>query len=286
MQIRKISCRELQLELGKRTYIMGILNVTPDSFSDGGKYNQIEAALVHAKKMIAEGVDILDIGGESTRPGHTQISYEEEIQRVLPVIQRLKKECPHVVLSIDTYKWKVAKAALDAGVHMVNDVWGLQYDKGEMATLAAEYKVPVIVMHNQNTEKYNEDRIEALRKFFKKSFEIAEKVGLDKQEMILDPGIGFGKGFQGDLDILGRLSELSDLGPVLLGTSRKRFIGTLLNGLSVEERVEGTVATTVIGIQQGVDIIRVHDVKENKRVAMVADAIYRKGYLSDSITYR
>lgn len=286
MQMRKIPCRELQLELGKRTHIMGILNVTPDSFSDGGKFSEVEAAVIHAKKMIAEGADILDIGGESTRPGHTKISVEEEIQRVIPVIQRLRQECPDVLLSVDTYKWKVAEVALEAGVNVINDVWGLQYDGGEMAALAAKYKVPVIIMHNQDTEKYEEDRIVALRKFFEKSLRIAEKAGLERNLLILDPGIGFGKGFQGDLDILGRLSELSDLGPILLGTSRKRFIGTLLNGLPAEQRVEGTAATTVIGIQQGVEIVRVHDVKENKRVAMVADAIYRKNYLGDNITYK
>ncbi|AYV93358.1 dihydropteroate synthase [Fusobacterium necrophorum subsp. funduliforme ATCC 51357] len=282
----KLQCRELELELGRRTYIMGILNLTPDSFSDGGKYNQIEAALQHAKEMIEEGADILDIGGESTRPGHIQISEEEEIERVLPVIRSLRKQFPHVLLSIDTYKWKVAEAALKAGVHILNDIWGLQYDKGEMAALAKKYEVPVIVMHNQNTEEYQEDRVQTLRKFFEKSFEIAERVGLSKEKLLLDPGLGFGKGFLGDVELLGRLSELRDMGPILLGTSKKRFIGTLLQGLPPEERVEGTAATTVIGIQQGVDIVRVHNVKENKRVAMVADAIYRKGYLSDTVTYK
>ncbi|MDK4472662.1 dihydropteroate synthase [Fusobacterium necrophorum] len=282
----KLQCRELELKLGRRTYIMGILNLTPDSFSDGGKYNQIEAALQHAKEMIEEGADILDIGGESTRPGHIQISEEEEIERVLPVIRSLRKQFPHVLLSIDTYKWKVAEAALEAGVHILNDIWGLQYDKGEMAALAKKYEVPVIVMHNQNTEEYQEDRVQTLRKFFEKSFEIAERVGLSKEKLLLDPGLGFGKGFLGDVELLGRLSELRDMGPILLGTSKKRFIGTLLQGLPPEERVEGTAATTVIGIQQGVDIVRVHNVKENKRVAMVADAIYRKGYLSDTVTYK
>lgn len=282
----KLQCRELELELGRRTYIMGILNLTPDSFSDGGKYNQIESALQHAKEMIEEGADILDIGGESTRPGHIQISEEEEIERVLPVIRSLRKQFPHVLLSIDTYKWKVAEAALEAGVHILNDIWGLQYDKGEMAALAKKYEVPVIVMHNQNTEEYQEDRVQTLRKFFEKSFEIAERVGLSKEKLLLDPGLGFGKGFLGDVELLGRLSELRDMGPILLGTSKKRFIGTLLQGLPPEERVEGTAATTVIGIQQGVDIVRVHNVKENKRVAMVADAIYRKGYLSDTVTYK
>lgn len=282
----KLQCRELELELGRRTYIMGILNVTPDSFSDGGKYNQIEAALQHAKEMIEEGADILDIGGESTRPGHIQISVEEEIARVLPVIRELRKQFPHILLSIDTYKWRVAEAALEAGVHILNDIWGLQYDKGEMAALAKRYEVPVVVMHNQNTEEYHEDRVQALRKFFRKSFEIAASVGLSKEKLILDPGLGFGKGFQGDVELLRRLSELRDMGAILLGTSKKRFIGTLLQGLPSEERVEGTMATTVIGIQQGVDIVRVHNVKENKRVAMVADAIYRRGYLSDIVTYK
>lgn len=219
----KLQCRELELELGRRTYIMGILNLTPDSFSDGGKYNQIEAALQHAKEMIEEGADILDIGGESTRPGHIQISEEEEIERVLPVIRSLRKQFPHVLLSIDTYKWKVAEAALEAGVHILNDIWGLQYDKGEMAALAKKYEVPVIVMHNQNTEEYQEDRVQTLRKFFEKSFEIAERVGLSKEKLLLDPGLGFGKGFLGDVELLGRLSELRDMGPILLGTSKKKI---------------------------------------------------------------
>lgn len=282
----ELKCRDLSLELGKRTYIMGILNVTPDSFSDGGKYSSLERAIEHAREMIEQGVDIIDIGGESTRPGHIQISIEEEINRVLPVIRALRKEFPNVLLSIDSYKYQVVEKALEEGAHIINDVWGLQYDEGEMAALAARYQVPVIVMHNQEGEDYQEDRVEALRKFFLKSILIAEREGLGREFLIFDPGLGFGKGFQGDVELLGRLSELKDLGPILLGASKKRFIGTLLEALPAEERVEGTLATTVIGIQQGVDIVRVHNVKENKRAAMVADGIYRKDYLCDTVTYR
>lgn len=270
-----LKCRDKNIELGKKTLIMGILNVTPDSFSDGGRYNNLDSALEQAKKMVEDGVDIIDIGGESTRPGHTQISVEEEIERVVPVIEMLSKELD-VIISIDTYKYQVAEAALKAGAHIINDILGLQYDNGEMAMLAAEYNVPVIAMHNQNGTEYSEDIILSMRKFFERTYEISDRYGISRDNIILDPGIGFGKGMEENIEVLARLEELRDMGRILLGTSKKRFIGTILGGLSTDERVEGTVATTVIGIGKGVDIVRVHNVLENKRAALVADRIYRR----------
>ena len=270
-----LKCRDKNIELGKKTLIMGILNVTPDSFSDGGRYNNLDSALEQAKKMVEDGVDIIDIGGESTRLGHTQISVEEEIERVVPVIEMLSKELD-VIISIDTYKYQVAEAALKAGAHIINDIWGLQYDNGEMAKLAAEYNVPVIAMHNQNGTEYSEDIILSMRKFFERTYEISDRYGISRDNIILDPGIGFGKGMEENIEVLARLEELRDMGKILLGTSKKRFIGTILGGLSTDERVEGTVATTVIGIGKGVDIVRVHNVLENKRAALVADRIYRR----------
>ena len=174
-----LKCRDKNIELGKKTLIMGILNVTPDSFSDGGRYNNLDSALEQAKKMIEDGADIIDIGGESTRPGHTQISVEEEIGRVVPVIEMLSKELD-IVISIDTYKYQVAEAALKAGAHIINDIWGLQYDNGEMAKLAADYNVPVIAMHNQNGTEYSEDIILSMRKFFERTYEISDKYGISR----------------------------------------------------------------------------------------------------------
>lgn len=272
--VQVLKCRDRELELGKKTLIMGILNVTPDSFSDGGEHNTLETAVEHAKKMLDEGADIIDIGGESTRPGHTQISDDEEIARVVPVIKKVVEL--GAVVSIDTYKYRVAKAAFEAGAHILNDVWGLQYDNGEMAELVKRYGVPVIAMHNQEGKEYKEDIICSMKRFFEKTYEIAEKNGISKESIILDPGIGFGKGIDENLEVLSRLQELRELGRLLLGTSRKRFIGTILNDLPPQERVEGTVATTVLGIEKGVDIVRVHDVLANKRAAMVADRIVRR----------
>ena len=270
-----LKCRDKKIELGKRTLIMGILNVTPDSFSDGGKYNNIEIAVKQAEKLIKDGADIIDIGGESTRPGHEQISEEEEIARVVPVIEKISSELD-TVISIDTYKHKVAEAALKAGAHIVNDIWGLQYDKGEMAALVKKYDVPLIAMHNQNNKVYEEDIILSMRKFFKRTYEIADKYEIDRKKIILDPGIGFGKDINLNLEVLGRMEELRDMGRILLGASRKRFIGTILNDAPVDQRVEGTIATTVIGIEKGADIVRVHDVLENKRAAMITDRIVRR----------
>ena len=264
-----------KIELGKRTLIMGILNVTTDSFSDGGDYADIEKAVARAKEMAAEGADIIDIGGMSTRPGHEDISIELEMERVIPVIKRISAELD-TIISIDTYRYEVAEKALENGADIINDVWGLQYDKGEMAAVAAKYDVPVIVMHNQNGTHYEKDIMVSMREFFEKSFKIAEENGLSKDKIVIDPGIGFGKDMEQNLEVLHRMGEIRDIAPILLGTSRKRFIGALLNGLPPKERAEGTVATTVAGIERGADIVRVHDVLENKRAVLVADAIIRR----------
>lgn len=271
----KIKIKDKELKLGERTLIMGILNVTPDSFSDGGKYNNFNSAINQAEKLISEGADIIDVGGESTRPGHTQISSDEEIKRVVPIIREIKKKFD-IPISIDTYKYDVAKEALLAGADIINDIWALQYDNGEMAKLVKEFNVPLIAMHNQNNEIYDKDIILSLKEFFEKTYKIAERYGIDKNKIILDPGLGFGKNAEQNIEIIARLDEICDLAPVLLGASKKRFIGKLLNDLPFDERVEGTVATTVIGIQKGIDIVRVHNVLENKRACLVADGIYRR----------
>ena len=273
--MKTISCGNKEIILGERTLVMGILNVTPDSFSDGGRYNNLDSAMKQAERLISEGADIIDVGGESTRPGHTQITSEEEISRVVPVIEKISKNLD-TIISIDTYKYDVAEEAIKAGANIINDIWGLQYDKGEMAELVKKSNLPIIAMHNQNDEIYNKDIMLVLREFFEKTFKIADKYGIDRDKIILDPGLGFGKNVEQNIEILSRLNELKDMGSILLGASKKRFIGKLLNDLPFDERVEGTVATTVIGIEKGVDIVRVHNVLENKRVCLVADGVYRK----------
>ena len=273
--MKKISCGNKEIILGERTLVMGILNVTPDSFSDGGKYNNLDSAMEQAEKLISEGADIIDVGGESTRPGHIQITSEEEISRVVPIIEKISKNLD-TIISIDTYKYDVAKEAIKVGANIINDIWGLQYDNGEMAELVKKSNLPLIAMHNQNDEVYNKDIMLVLREFFEKTFKIADKYGIDRDTIILDPGLGFGKNVEQNIEVLSRLNELKDMGSILLGASKKRFIGKLLNDLPFDERVEGTVATTVIGIERGVDIVRVHNVLENKRACLVADGVYRK----------
>jgi len=273
--MKKISCGSKEIILGERTLVMGILNVTPDSFSDGGRYNNLDSAMKQAERLISEGADIIDVGGESTRPGHIQITSEEEISRVVPIIEKISKNLD-TIISIDTYKYDVAKEAIKVGANIINDIWGLQYDNGEMAELVKKSNLPLIAMHNQNDEVYNKDIMLILREFFEKTFKIADKYGIDRDTIILDPGLGFGKNVEQNIEVLSRLNELKDMGSILLGASKKRFIGKLLNDLPFDERVEGTVATTVIGIEKGVDIVRVHNVLENKRACLVADGIYRK----------
>lgn len=258
--------------LGERTYIMGILNATPDSFSDGGKYNEVEEAVNHAKKLIEDGADIIDIGGESTRPGALYITEEEEIDRVVPIIKAIKENLD-ITISIDTYKSKTAEAAIKAGADIINDVWGFKKDK-EMAKVAAKYNVPCILMHNRESKPYNnlmEDVLEDL----KESINIALEAGVKNENIILDPGIGFAKTYEENLCVMNSVDKLKELGyPVLLGTSRKSMIGLTLN-LPVDQRLEGTIATTVIGIMKGCEFIRVHDVLENKRAAVMTDKILK-----------
>ncbi|MBQ3420363.1 MAG: dihydropteroate synthase [Romboutsia sp.] len=260
-------------DYNKRTYIMGILNVTPDSFSDGGNFNSVDKALEHAREMIKEGADIIDLGGESTRPGHKYVDADEELRRIIPVIKKLKSELD-TPISVDTYKSQVAEESLKLGVEMINDIWGLRKDKN-MASVIAKYNAHVCIMHNQDNTEYDKDIMESIKEFLLESINIAIESGIDKEKIILDPGIGFGKTYEQNLEVLKRLGELKSLGyPILLGTSRKSVIGNTLN-LPPQERVEGTIATTVLGIKDGVDIVRVHDVEKNLRAAKMADAIYR-----------
>ena len=257
---------------GQRTYVMGILNITPDSFSDGGNYDSIEAAVHQAERMIEEGVDILDVGGESTRPGHEKITNEEEIARIVPVIKELKARFD-VPISVDTYKSNVAEAALEAGADMLNDIWGFRYDE-RMAELAAKYQVPVCLMHNRETAEYEDFMTEVIEELGI-SLSIAEKYGVKKEQIILDPGVGFGKTYEQNLLVINRLQDIVSLGyPVLLGTSRKSVIGLTLD-LPVTEREEGTLATSVIGAMKGCEYVRVHDVKKNVRALKMTDAILR-----------
>ncbi|MGB3367108.1 MAG: dihydropteroate synthase [Acidaminobacteraceae bacterium] len=269
----EVDLRGHKIEIGSKTYIMGILNVTPDSFSDGGKFIDMDIAVKHAKQMLVDGADIIDIGGESTRPGAAKVLAEEEIIRVIPIVERLVREVD-APISVDTYKAKVAEEALKVGAHMINDVWGLQKDL-EIANVIAKYDAPVCIMHNQEGTEYKEDIIVSMKKFFEKSLQIAKEAGIKDKNIILDPGIGFGKTVKQNIHVMSRLHELNSLGyPVLLGTSRKSMIGKILD-LPSDERVEGTLSTSVIGIMQGCEIVRVHDIKENLRAIKVADAIVR-----------
>lgn len=253
-----------------KTYIMGILNVTPDSFSDGGKFNRIDAALRHAEEMIRDGADIVDIGGESTRPGHTKISEEEEIARVVPVIEAVKSRFD-VPVSIDTYKSKVTEAALQAGADLVNDIWGFKYDH-KVAELTAQYGAACCLMHNRQEPIY-QNFLEDVVQDMQACVQIARNAGVSDDKIILDPGVGFGKTYQMNLDMIHHVDVLHDLGfPILLGTSRKSVIGQTLD-LPTDQRVEGTLATTVIGVMKGCAFVRVHDIKENKRAIQMTEAI-------------
>lgn len=266
----KIGNREFDVE--NRTYVMGILNVTPDSFSDGGKYNNIDMALKHAQSMVEDGADIIDVGGESTRPGYTLISEDEEISRVVPVIEALVKELD-IPVSIDTYKSKVAEAAVQAGSTLVNDIWGFKYDS-RMAEVVAQSGVACCLMHNRDMEKnpYNNYLADVISDL-QECVNIAHKAGVADDRIILDPGVGFGKDLNMNLQITNNLELLSILGyPVLLGTSRKSMIGLTLD-LPVTERAEGTIATSVMGVMKGCSFVRVHDVKENKRAIKMTEAI-------------
>jgi dihydropteroate synthase len=271
-----LTIKNSTFEWGKKTYVMGIINITPDSFSGDGLWKKdsvLDNVRRQAEAFLKDGADLLDIGGESTRPGSQVVDEDEERKRILPVIEMLAKESP-LPLSVDTYKPSVAKAALDSGADIINDIWGLQ-KYPEMIKVAAETGAPVIVMHNQAAPGY-QDLMAEVSSFLRQSISLAASYDFPREKIILDPGIGFGKTREDNLILLNRLDELKVLGcPVLLGTSRKSVIGLTLN-LPVEERLEGTASTVVIGIDRGADIIRVHDVKEMTRVARMTDAIVRR----------
>jgi dihydropteroate synthase len=267
-------CRDMELLWGKRTYIMGIINITPDSFSGDGIDTNINEALKKAKSFISDGADIIDIGGESTRPGSQPIPLNEELNRVIPVIKRMAAEVI-VPISIDTSKSAVASCALEAGASMINDVSGLKKDS-ELARVAAEADVPIILASNQRNESCQQDIITEVISDLTKSISIAKEVGIVEQNIIIDPGIGFGKNLEQNLEIVHRLTELKSLNkPILLGTSRKSLIGLVLD-LPPDQRLEGTAATTAIGIANGADIVRVHDVRQMVRVCRMSDAIIRR----------
>jgi dihydropteroate synthase len=252
------------------TYVMGILNITPDSFSDGGKFNDLDRALYHVEEMIAEGADIVDVGGESTRPGYTLLSEEEEIGRVIPIIEGIKSRF-NIPISLDTYKGKVAQAGVEAGVDLINDVWGLKADE-TMAQVIAGADLPCCLMHNRKEPDYHHYMDEVLEDL-KITLDIAKQAGIRDDKIILDPGVGFGKTYENNLEIIDRMDELHTLGyPLLLGCSRKSVIGLTLD-LPVTERVEGTIVTTVYGVLKGAMFVRVHDVKENVRAVKMAEAI-------------
>lgn len=269
------------LTIGKKTLIMGILNVTPDSFSDGGKWNSVDRAVQHMLEMVVNGADIIDIGAESSRPGFVTMSAKEEIERLKPFLEAVLPSCP-VPVSIDTFKAETAAYAAEQGVHMLNDIWGLQYaeEPGEMAKVAAEYDLPVVVMHNRDSKVYKGDIIDSMRVFFQRSIDIACEAGVKQENIILDPGIGFGKDVEGNLEVMNRLQELKKFAghryPLLLGTSRKSFIGNTLD-LPVEDRMEPTGATCVLGITKGCEIMRVHDVLPISRMCRITDAILATG---------
>ena len=276
-----------------RTWVMGILNVTPDSFSGDGLLtaaDTVTAAVAQARRFVAEGADILDVGGESTRPGAQPVSAEEETERVVPVVRALAQAFPDVLISVDTYKASVAEAALQAGAHMVNDVWGLRADP-KMAAVVARHGVPVVLMHNRSTPQHTElrerlggryvgvaydDLLADVRRELMESVALARQAGIAEEAIILDPGIGFGKTVAQNLELVNRLGEIRALGfPVLLGVSRKSFIGYTLD-LPPDQRLEGTAAAVAVGIVRGANIVRVHDVGFMARVARMTDAILGK----------
>ncbi|MDO4977954.1 MAG: dihydropteroate synthase [Eubacteriales bacterium] len=259
-----------EFDFEKKSYIMGILNVTPDSFSDGGSYVNLDLALKQAEQMVKDGAAIVDIGGESTRPGYTRISDQEEIERVAPVIEAIRSRID-VAISLDTYKSEVAKAGIDAGVDMINDIWGLKGDE-KMADLLAKHQIACCLMHNRKNpylHSFQEDYFSDIEEILA----IADKAGLSRERIVLDPGVGFAKTYEQNLWVIKELDQMKRWNlPILLGTSRKSVIGLTLD-LPVNEREEGTIATTVYGRQKGASIFRVHDVKANYRALKMADAI-------------
>lgn len=272
-------------DLFGHTYVMGILNVTPDSFSDGGRYSRTDLALKHAEQMINEGADIIDVGGESTRPGYEKVEIAEETRRVTEVIAAIKKEFS-IPVSIDTYKSAVAREAFEAGADMLNDIWGLRYgtackeeagtdEAGKMAQMAKKYDVPVCIMHNRVEAVYDSFFSDVI-KDLQESIEIAGAAGIAREKLILDPGIGFGKTYEMNLQIMNHLEILKVFGlPVLLGASRKSMIGITLN-LPAAQREEGTLATTVMAVQKGCQFVRVHDVEKNVRAIKMTEEILKR----------
>jgi dihydropteroate synthase len=275
-----MECRGKILDLGARTHIMGILNVTPDSFSDGGRYSALEQALARAREMAAAGADIIDIGGESTRPGADPVQEDEELRRTIPLIERLAAELA-VPISIDTYKSSVARKALEAGASIVNDISGLRFSP-DMANVAAGYGAAVVIMHIKGTPRNMQqnpvyaDVVDEVREYLEEGIELAVKAGVDRERTMIDPGIGFGKNLGHNLALLNRLDEFRCIGrPVVLGTSRKKFIGTVLGIPVPDERGFGTAATVALGIERGAAIVRVHDVASMAQAARMTDAIVK-----------
>ncbi len=273
----RLNFSEKLLDLSSRTHLMGILNVTPDSFSDGGEFLEVEDAVEQGMKMVEQGADIIDVGGESTRPGSDPITIEEELSRVIPVIKALSKKID-VPISIDTCKSEVAKRALHAGAEIINDISALRFDP-QVKEIVAEHQVPVVLMHIKGTPKnmqqnpYYDDVIEEIITYLRDSIQLAKDAGIQKENILIDPGIGFGKRLEDNLSILKNLREFTILEcPILVGPSRKSFIGKILD-LPVEERLEGSLAALAVSIMNGANIVRVHDVKESKRVAGLVDRI-------------
>ena len=265
---------DMEIDFQKETIIMGIVNVTPDSFSDGGKYGRVDVALKHAEEMVRDGAKIIDIGGESTRPGHAPVSYEEELERTMPIIEAITRELSCAV-SIDTYKAGVAEEAMKAGAHIINDIWGAKREP-EIAEVAAKYGAPIILMHNREVAEYEGALMHEVITDLEESIAIALAAGVKRENIWLDPGIGFAKDTTQNIVVMQGLQKIANMGyPQLLGTSRKSLIGNVL-GLPVEERLEGTSASVCYGIERGCHIIRVHDVKEIARAARMMDVLTGK----------
>jgi dihydropteroate synthase len=274
----KISFRKFLFDFSKKTYIMGILNVTPDSFFDGGKYINFKKAVERGLQIAEEGADLIDIGGESTRPGAEPVSVDEELKRVIPVIESLSKKI-NIPISIDTYKAKVAEEAINAGATIINDISGLRFDP-QMPYIAAKYDTPVVIMHIKGTPKnmhvnpVYDALIPEITEYLRNSIVIAKNAGVKENNIIIDPGIGFGKKPEHNLLIIKNLKEFANLGkPILIGVSRKSFIGKILDDAPAEQRLEGTMAAVAVSVINGANIVRVHDVKETVKVVKVVDAI-------------
>lgn len=268
----KIGNREFETK--NHTYVMGILNMTPDSFSDGGKWKDTDKALAHVEQMLEEGMDILDVGGESTRPGYTQISDEEEIARVIPIIEKVKTKF-NIPVSLDTYKSKVAQAGIQAGADLINDIWGLKYD-ADMAKVIADGNAACCLMHNREKAEY-QDFMQEVAADLADSIYLAGRAGIADDKIILDPGVGFGKTYGQNLQVIRAMDELKVLGyPLLLGASRKSVIGLTLD-LPADQRLEGTIAASVIAVMKGCMFVRVHDIKENLRAIRMAEAVLYQG---------